>query len=258
MIETELGAPLFDRTTRKVRLNAFGSAFLPYANKILDIENEYTAVLANQLKDISSKITIASIPVMSHYHINDILAAFQQAMPNLHLEIMEADTSEQIEMLKNRECDFAFLRETDQSSYSFPTIPFDTDHIVAVLPSSHPLASNSFLTLDQLKEENFFFLSKQTMMHKLCVYACEQAGFTPNVTFTSHRAANIIDLVRKGMGVALLTKKPSLPLVGTNIALVDVVPYINTSICLAYPDHKKLSPAARQFLNFVQDTTLRS
>ena len=58
--------------------------------------------------------------------------------------------------------------------------------------------------------------------------------------------------------VALLTKKPSLPLIDSKIALVDVVPYINTSICLAYPDHKKLSPAARQFLNFVQNTTLRN
>ena len=89
-------------------------------------------------------------------------------------------------------------------------------------------------------------------MYSLCYDACRQAGFTPNVTFTSHRAANMIDLVRKGMGVALLTKQPALVFADSSVSAVDVVPYLKNSIRLAYLKGRKLSAPSRQFLNYVQ------
>ena len=48
-IELDLGSPLFDRTTRKVVLNGFGQAFLPYAKKMVEIQEEYENVLQSYL-----------------------------------------------------------------------------------------------------------------------------------------------------------------------------------------------------------------
>lgn len=251
-IEADLGAPLFDRTTRKVKLNHFGTAFLPYAKKMLEIKKEYTSVLSSHLADTNSRITIASIPVMAHYHINDVLAEFQFAFPHIHLDITEADSAQMGEMLKTGACDFAFLREFKEEEETFQTITFDTDHVVAIFPATHPLAGKDFVTLNELKEENLFFLNKGTLMYSLCYNACLTAGFTPNVTFTSHRAANMIDLVRKGMGVALLTKQPALVFADSSVSAVDVVPYLENSIRLTYLKGRKLSAPSRQFLNFVQ------
>ena len=48
-IESELGVPLFDRTTRKVSISKYGQLFLPYAKQIAEIQDQYTIALQNSL-----------------------------------------------------------------------------------------------------------------------------------------------------------------------------------------------------------------
>lgn len=256
-IEEELGALLFDRTTRKVIINDFGKTFLPYAKEIANLQYDYTAALYNLLNDISETLTIGSIPVMAQYHITDVLADFQRENKNFKLHIIEADSSELTEMLRHGKCDFAFIREHDDSDNEFTKIRFTTDHMAAVFPSSHPLANSKSVTLEQLREESFLFLNKGTLMHTLCVNACKAAGFRPNIAFTGYRAENIVDLVAKGMGVALLTKKPALYLAGPEISIVDVTPYFTTSISLAYAKNMKHTVAAKHFISSVKAQTLK-
>lgn len=102
-IEADLGAPLFDRTTRKVSLNGFGQAFLPYAKKMVDIQEEYENVLQSYSSGISSAITVASIPSMVRYNITDVLAGFKQANPRYKLNILEADSSQTLAAFAGRE-----------------------------------------------------------------------------------------------------------------------------------------------------------
>jgi LysR family transcriptional regulator, transcription activator of glutamate synthase operon len=47
-LESELGVLLFNRTTRKMELSEFGAVLLPYARQVVSIEQEYTAVFAQQ------------------------------------------------------------------------------------------------------------------------------------------------------------------------------------------------------------------
>ena len=108
-IEMDLGAPLFDRTTRKVSLNGFGQAFLPYARQMVQIQEEYENVLQSYLSGISSAITVASIPSMVRYNITDVLAGFQQANPRYKLNILEADSSQILQLLVPYKATFTFL-----------------------------------------------------------------------------------------------------------------------------------------------------
>ena len=101
-IELDLGSPLFDRTTRKVVLNGFGQAFLPYAKKMVEIQEEYENVLQSYLSGVSSTITVASIPSIVRYNITDVLAGFKQANPRYKLNILEADSSQILQLLLER------------------------------------------------------------------------------------------------------------------------------------------------------------
>ena len=38
-----------------------------------------------------------------------------------------------------------------------------------------------------------------------------------------------------------------------NVVLVDVVPYVTTSICLVYPRQKKITDPLKSFLGYVQN-----
>lgn len=252
-IEDDLGAPLFDRTTRKVVLNDFGKAFLPYAKKIVEIQDEYNKVLHNCLNEVTSTLTVASIPAMVNYNITDVLAGFQREHPEYKLNIVEADSTQIFKMIEENRCECGFARDADGLFHELRQIEFASDHLVAVLSPDHPLAQNDFLTLEMLEGETFLFLNKNTTMYSICYNACRKAGFEPDVGFTGLRGENLIDLAARGMGVALLTKKPIEHLAGDRVALVDVVPKVATTINLVYPAKGKLSDALKKFIVYVQD-----
>mgnify|MGYP000270200484 CR=1 FL=1 len=55
-IELDLGSPLFDRTTRKVVLNGFGQAFLPYAKRWWKYRKSMKMCFKSYLSGVSSTI----------------------------------------------------------------------------------------------------------------------------------------------------------------------------------------------------------
>lgn len=251
-LEEELGVPLFDRTTRKVSLNRFGQLFLPYAKAISRTRYEYTTAFGNALRSEHGSVRIGSIPVMAQYGITDIFVKFQRENANFSLDIVEADSNQLVRMLRSNQCDFAFLRESDDREDEFNKILFTTDSLAALVPQDHPLAKANVLRLDQLKNEPLMLLARDTSMYALCIQECRRAGFEPQVVFTGHRAENIIDLVVKGMGIALLMKKPVMYLSKGNMAVIDIEPRVITSINLAYPKIASMNVAARHFLEMVK------
>ena len=124
--------------------------------------------------------------------------------------------------------------------------------MVAILPVSHPLAKEKSLTLEQLKNEEFLLLQPGSVLYTLSKKACQEAGFTPNITYTGKRAENIIDLIEKGMGVSLLMKKPISYLSNPKIAIIDIIPTVSTQIKIYYKKDTKLSSAAMHFINSIQ------
>ncbi|MGN0774181.1 MAG: LysR family transcriptional regulator [Candidatus Ventricola sp.] len=250
-LEESLGVQLLDRSTRKVSLSRFGMLFLPYARQILATRYEYETAISTALKAAHGNIRIGAIPVMSHYHITDLILRFQKENPGISLDLIEGDTTDLTRMLRSGQCDIAFVREGEDSTDEFNIIHHDTDQLAAFLRKDHPFASRQFIRIEHLRTEPLMLLSKNTFMYALCVEACRKAGFEPNVVLTTRRGSNMLDFARKGMGIALLTKRPTLPLMTDDIAAIDIEPRIITNIDLIYPKNQRLSPSAKRFVDMV-------
>ena len=251
-LEADLGVTLFDRTTRRIELNQYGRLFLPYAEQIALLQKDYTTAFCNELNRERGTIRIGAIPVMAQYHITDILARFQQENRNYMLDIQEADSLQLTQMLREERIDFAVIRESDDASSSFRKIPITQDTLAALMPKNHPLAGSEHIELKQLYRDSFLLLGRDTFMYSLCVRECRTAGFEPHIAFTSNRVDNIIGLVSKGMGVGLLTKRPVMSANHSDIAVVDVLPAITTTISLAYLPDKKLTAPQQQLVRLFE------
>jgi len=252
-LEADLGVTLFDRSTRRVQLTRYGKLFLPYAEQIAVLQKDYTTAFCNELNLERSILRIGAIPVMAQYHITDIFARFQQENQNIVLDIMEADSLQLIQMLNNRELDFAVLRESDDCSSAFTKIPITQDTLAALMPLSHPLAQENRIELKQLYRDSFILLGRDTFMYSLCVQECRAVGFEPHILFNSSRVDNIIGLVSKGMGIGLLTKKPVMSTNHSDIAVIDIHPTITTTISLAYLPNKKLTAHQRNLIKLFEN-----
>jgi DNA-binding transcriptional LysR family regulator len=257
-IEEDLGVQLFDRTTRKVSLNQYGRLFLQYARDIYRLKCDYTTAFYNELQGVHGSIKVGTIPTMIPYKITDILSRFQRENSAFSLDVTEADSLQLVKMLRAGQSDVVFIRESDDPDNEFNKLPHAMDVLVALVPENHCLANKEFLEIPQLNREPLLLLAKDTFMYSLCVGECHKAGFEPRVAFTGHRAENIIDLVIKGMGIALLMKKASSSLIKPGIAVINIEPCIRSIISLAYAKNATMSEGAMHFLNMVKtyQTTL--
>jgi len=251
-LEESLGTAVFDRSTRKVSLNHFGHLFLHYAKEIDRIHYEYTTAFYNELQGVHGYVRVGSIPIMIPYRITDVLARFQRENSAFSLEVIEADSNQLVKMLRSGQCDFAFIRESDDSDNEFNKLPYASDTLVALMPEHHYLADSASIRLSQLSHESLLLLAKDTFMYSLCLSECRKAGFEPRVAFTGHRAENILDLVSKGLGVALLMQKSSQSLMIPGVVTVKIEPDIRSNINLAYSKITTMSAAANHFFNLVK------
>lgn len=254
-LEAELGMPLFVRTNRHVELTEEGRDFLSYAERMLQLQYEYQTYFYNRREAERLTLSIGSIPGMTQYQITDILIHFKKENPNITLEVLEADTQDLKEALLSGQCELAFARDPNPVlPDDFIRIPYCSDRIAAVLPAGHPLAGRQQLSLSELSREDFLLLKKNTALYRQSVEACQAAGFSPHIVFTGERLENIMDLVSKDMGIALLTERQTLRLAPPGISVLPLVPELITNVSLTYKKDRLLSSAALHFIHCVEQT----
>jgi LysR family transcriptional regulator, transcription activator of glutamate synthase operon len=117
-----------------------------------------------------------------------------------------------------------------------------------VLPITHLLAGEKLIPLRMLANENFLLELPDTMPYRLSIKACELSGFEPRVAITNIDREYLIDLVSKGMGVALLLKELVLHLSYPKIAIIEITPTVSTQIDLCYLKGVELSEVAKHFI----------
>src|ERR1700742_762299 len=108
-LEKDLGAKLFDRLGRSVRLTESGRAFIPYARSILEQMEAARSCVALKNVDTRGSVAVGVIPTIAPYLMPRYTAAFARKYPNAKLRIVEQTTPELIESLRERSIDFAIL-----------------------------------------------------------------------------------------------------------------------------------------------------
>jgi len=261
LMEQELGVPLFTRTSRKVELTSYGNLLIPHAQSITSSKFAYQEQLSIEKDSQNGKFILGTIPSIAQYMITDILANFNKKYPASLIRVIEDDSFNLKELLRQHKCELAFIREIQDAPEEEDLIRhhYIDDKMVAVLPVYHPLAGETVIHLEQLKYEKFILLNQQTQLYKLCIDTCERVGFKPQVTFDCHRLDTILDLVTQGMGVSLLMDRhvrlprhtgfPNNPA----FRVVEVNPTFYTSISLFHCKNSSLSTSAKKFIQYFED-----
>lgn len=250
-LERELGAPLLIRNSRNVSLSPAGAQILPMAAELYELGNKIRVVAAKESRRGRHLLTLASIPVMAQYNITGVLARFQQRYPQITLEIAECEQHDLYAMLRDGRCALAFTRLGQQPEPDMEYLPFAQDHLVAVLHCNHPLAGQKTLSLSQLRDQPLLCLDQRTGLYALCSQLCQQAGFQPDFVYTGHRPENIVALAAQNMGVALLMQRHIDYIHSPDIVALDVVPRIESTICLTRLSIGSPGPLSIRFWDFV-------
>ena len=202
-LEDELGARLFDRLGRSVRLTELGKTFLPRARAVLrELEAARGDVVEG--KDfIGGSINVGVIPTVAPYFLPPRLTAFSRKFSQVRLTIVEEITPVLLDRLRAGTIDVAILA-LPVRGHEFDAFPILTERLFAVLPKKHKLASRPSLTLKDLRAEPFLLLRDGHCFRDTAVAACDRARLHPQIVFESGQFSSLLSMVGAGMGASIV------------------------------------------------------
>ncbi|MEV6126264.1 LysR family transcriptional regulator [Streptomyces violaceusniger] len=204
-LERELGARLFERTSRRVRLTPAGEAFLPAARQCLDAAERAAAEVAAAVGEVRGRLAVGVISTVTAVDIPGALRDFRERYPQVRISLRVAASDDLVEQVKEGAIDVAFLGlPTTARPQGVAAHELARDRLVAVVAPDHPLAGESEVDLRRLSSEVFVDLPAGTAGRAQSDLAFEAAGLGRVVAFEVTSADFIARLVRPGLGVAML------------------------------------------------------
>lgn len=202
-LEEELGAPLFERTPRSVRLTPAGSQFLPYALSILEREREAREVIAGMQSGESGECTLGVIPTIAPYLLPKALPAFQQRFPAITLCIQEAITSELLDRLNRGQIDAALLSLPINES-GFQTVSLGREPFWVAFATGHHFSQYETVPVQEVAQEKLLLLKEGHCFRDQALDVCQQDAQSSPVVFEGDHLASLLALTAAGVGITLL------------------------------------------------------
>jgi DNA-binding transcriptional LysR family regulator len=202
-LEEDLGAKLFDRLGRSVRLTEAGRAFLPHARSILHEMEAARAGVEGKRTDVRGSVAAGVIPTIAPYLMPRYTADFAKRYPEARLRIVEETTPVLVESLRNLSIDLAVLALPLRHK-EFELFPLRTEPLFAVLPQDHPRATAKSLSLKDLRGEQFVMLRDGHCFRDLSIATCARARINPRIAFESGQFSSLLGMVAAGVGITLV------------------------------------------------------
>lgn len=205
-LEHELGVTLFARSSRRVELTAAGEAFLVQARASLDAAERAVADAAAATGQIRGTLTVGLIPTVTAIDIPAALGEFHRAHPSVRIRLRGGGSDEFIAAISAGAMDVAVLGLPDSAPpEGVNARVLARERLVAVVSAEHPLAGRRRLRLDDLADETFVDFPEGTPGRVPSDLAFQAAGVQRDVAFEAVSTDLILDLVRQGLVIALLS-----------------------------------------------------
>lgn len=246
-LETELGAPLFDRRGRRVVLNQFGQAFLVRVERVFAELDEGRREIADMAGVDHGTVAVASTTLRT---LPDLLRAFRARHPHVNFRLSQASTAEMGARLAGGDVDFCFA-SAPIAGPAISSIPLFTEEILLAVPPEHPYAGREEVALSELAGEAFVGAKPGYWLRDLTDMACRQAGFVPLVVCEGDEPGALYGLVAAGLGVAFLPASSRRESTGPAVSWLRLTPSsCERTVALVWRNDRYLSAAAQQFCTF--------
>lgn len=251
-LERELNVRLFNRNTRSVKLTEAGEEFIDLANNVLRSMDLLQQAMYSYSDLLCGTINIGAITSVEKIHFSDLIAEFYSAYPHLSINISRGESLSLLDALDQQLIDIAFL--TKPLSCSIPSIKFETvgyDEYYLIVPKSHPLARRKLVRLSEFKDDRFILHQPSQSISSICVQACNDAGFSPNIACRISASSIALNVIKNGIGIGLFASE-ELDLYQVNgICKLKLETPIQKEIVMATSTKYKPSPLCKAFIDFV-------
>ncbi|TBO54609.1 LysR family transcriptional regulator, partial [Streptomyces kasugaensis] len=225
-LEKELGARLFDRTSRSVRLTAAGAAFVPVARQTLQAAERARAEVEAASGEVRGRLAVGAISTVAAVDLARELGAFRTRCPQVRISLRTEMSDQLIEQVRQGALDVAFIGLAPGArTAGVRQKELSRGELVAVVPPGHPLAGRAWTRLSRLARETFVDFTAGSAARRQRDDAFRAAGLAAaDVAFEVTTVEFLAKLVRAGLGVGMVPESIAAELTGLHVVRVRPAP----------------------------------
>jgi DNA-binding transcriptional LysR family regulator len=205
-LEEEIGSELILRGNRTLGLTAAGAVLLGEARLLLQQADRALLATQDAAAGRTGSIRLGYVGSALYGRLPEVIRNFRQANADVRLELIEATSARQIQMLREKRLDVGVVIPPVFDAEDMQLQPFDTDRLAIALPRTHRLAQGDAVTIAALADEPFVLWPAREGrgFHSQVVRLCAAAGFTPRVVQEAHGMHAVLSLVAVEAGISVV------------------------------------------------------
>ncbi|MBV8035779.1 LysR family transcriptional regulator [Roseateles sp.] len=204
-LEASVGARLFDRDSKGVRLTPAGEAFRGSAQALLDRAEDACALAREVQAGEVGRLKLGFVGSTLFNGLAGWLQRFQASHPKVEVIVIELNSQDQIDALLGEELDLGLVH-TDRLPPALASQPLYSEPFLACLPAGHTLATLEQIPLAALSDQPFILFSRKGSpdYHARIVEICRRHGFYPRLQHEGRHWLSVVSLVAQGLGVSIV------------------------------------------------------
>lgn len=206
-LEEAIGAALFERTPRGLTLTPAGDAYLSEARDILARVDGANRLARRIASGVQGHLSIGFVEnaawsgIVSH-----ALSAFEQAAPDVALELTPMNTPEQLDALAAGRLDGGFCYRFGALPEGIGSVHVLDQNVVLAVPEAWPHGNAGPVAAHELAGKPFIAFPRRVYpaYYDRLLSACAERGLTLDIRQEASTETAILSLVSAGMGAAIV------------------------------------------------------
>jgi DNA-binding transcriptional LysR family regulator len=201
-LERDLGAQLFVRTPRGMKLTEAGDAFLPYAARAIETLADGRRMVNAFERGGAGKLALGAAPAVSTYVLPAVLARFSVGHPRVAVSVRTGHSEELLDLVVRDRVDLGLVRALRHPDIA--STPLYEDRLLLVVEPKHRFALSGSIELAQIAGEQLVLFDRTSSYTELTNALFRGAGVVPLGVMELDNIEAAKKMVQQGFGVALL------------------------------------------------------
>ena len=246
-LEDELGAKVFERTKRGVRLTLAGRALVPHAERALEaIEAGRSAVSQVEQGD-DGELVIAAAGAINASVVPELVARFRRYHPGVHLYVHTGSAERIVELVAFGSAQLGLLREAAPlRDPRLTVLPLYEESLMLTARPEHPFVAEGPIPMARLADATLVFYDRGSDDYEATQSMLRAAGVTPYGVIEVDSVDTARRLTERGLGVAFLPSTSAVPEIEggrlASVAVSDVEPVRRRVVALERAEPSTWAP----------------
>jgi aminoethylphosphonate catabolism LysR family transcriptional regulator len=206
-LEAEFGVELFVKRGRRRELSDTGRQLLAITTRLFAEEAEALAFLSDTRELRTGRLSISAV---GPFHVTEMLAAFNQAYPEIELAVTLGNSAEVLDDLASYRCDVAVLAYIDEDDRLL-TVPYRRHPVAVFVRRDHRFAARDSIRLTELEGEPMIVREQGSTTRRAFEEALARTGTKPRLVMEIGSREAIREAVIHGLGISYVSEAEFVP-----------------------------------------------